>query len=113
MLGYIDPLLGLGLLLLVLSLILVKLKLIKRSRWKKIGHGRDGVPRWVQKEAYRVMQDIKRKHSEPDVGDELHVIIKGPRYRYKIVIVGGYLEQGVRDIRWDRTYRARRRRRRR
>ena len=113
MLGYIDPLLGLGLVLLVMILLLVKLKLIKRSRWKKIGHGQDGVPRWVRERAYHVMGEIERKNMQPDVGEETHVIIKGRRYRYKIVLKGWALEQGVRRVSWDRTYRTRRRRRRR
>ena len=110
MLGYIDPLLGLGLLLLVLILLLVKLKLTKRSRWKKIGHGQDGVPRWVRKQAYQVMEDIERKHMQPDMGEETHVFLKGRRYRYKIVLKGWRDMYGSRHISWDRTYRVPRRR---
>ena len=82
----------------------------KRMAWKQIGHGQDGVPRWVRKQAYQVMEDIERKSMQPDMDEETHFFLKGRRYRYKIILKGGRSLYGGRIVIWDRTYRAPRRR---
>ena len=81
----------------------------KRTAWKKIGHGYDSIPRW----ALNQVHEVERKHhnSIPEEGDVLYITLKGRRYRYKIVLLRGYLAQGTRGVLEVRTYRARRRKR--